>query len=57
MNDKSTPRDTANEIKQQAKHVADKLLALASKKYHVDFEIYGWVIALAVVIRLVILVN
>ena len=57
MNDKSTPRDTMNEIKQQAKYVADKLLALASRKYHIDLEIYGWAIALIVVLLLVILVN
>lgn len=55
MNDKTA--DTANEIKQQAKNVVDKLLALASKKYHFDFEVYGWVIALVVVILLVILAN
>lgn len=52
-----TPRDTASEIKQQAKYVADKLLALASKKYHIDFEIYGWALALIVVVLLILLAN
>jgi hypothetical protein len=59
MNDKTTSKskDTANEIKQQAKSVGDKLLAFASKKFHVDFEIYGWAIALAALILLLILIN
>ncbi len=56
MNEK-TGKPNADELKQQAKGAADKLLALATKKYHIDFEIYGWVIALAVVVLLVILVN
>jgi hypothetical protein len=56
MNDKTT-KPSADEIKQQAKSVADKLLALATKKYHVNFEIYGWAIALAVLILVAILAN
>jgi hypothetical protein len=59
MNDKTTSKaaDNANEFKQQAKNVGEKLLALATRKYHVDFEIYGWAIALAALILLLILVN
>jgi hypothetical protein len=58
QNNTSKPKGPdAAEIKQQAKNVADKLLALASKKYHINFEIYGWVIALAALILLIILVN
>lgn len=59
MNDKTTSKaaDNANEIKQQARNVAEKLLALATRKYHVDFEIYGWAIALIAVIFLLILAN
>jgi hypothetical protein len=61
MNDKTTnskPKGPdAAEIKQQAKNVADKLLAMASKKYHINVEIYGWMIALAALILLLILVN
>ncbi|HEY3488177.1 MAG TPA: hypothetical protein VGL10_08930 [Gammaproteobacteria bacterium] len=58
MNDKnSKTSDAANEIKQQAKNAADKILALASKKYHINFEIYGWAIALVVLILLIILVR
>jgi hypothetical protein len=58
QNNTSKPKGPdAAEIKQQAKNVADKLLALASKKYHFNFEVPGWVIALVVLILLIILVN
>jgi hypothetical protein len=57
MNEKTTTKPSADELKQQAKGVADKLLALATKKYHIDIQVPGWAIALAVFVLLVILVN
>ena len=56
MNEKTT-KPSAEELKQQAKGAADKLLALATKKYRINIEVPGWVIALAVFVLLVILVN
>ena len=56
MNDKTT-KPSADELKQQAKGAADKLLLLATKKFHIDIQVPGWVIALAVLILLIILAN
>ncbi|HEX5056218.1 MAG TPA: hypothetical protein VFX02_06940 [Gammaproteobacteria bacterium] len=57
MNEKTTSKPSADELKQQAKGAADKLLSLATKKFHIDIEVPGWAIALVVFILLVILVN
>lgn len=54
MNEKTT-KPNAEELKLQAKGAVDKLLALATRKYHIDVEIYGWAIGLAVVIFLIII--
>lgn len=49
--------DPGDEIKQQAKGVWEKLLALATRKYRIDFEIYGWLIALIVLLLLILIAN
>lgn len=49
--------DPNDEIKQQAKGVWEKLLTLATRKYRIDFEIYGWLIALIVLLLLILIAN
>ena len=49
--------DPSDEIKQQAKGVWEKLLSLATRKYRVNFEIYGWLIALIAVLLLILIAS
>lgn len=51
------PSDPSVEIKEQAKGVWEKLLSLATKKYRIDFEIYGWLLALIVLLLLILIAN
>lgn len=47
--------DPGVEIKQQAKGVWEKLLSLATRKYRLNIEIYGWLIALIAVLLLILI--
>jgi hypothetical protein len=49
--------DPTEEIKEQAKGVWEKLLSLATRKYRIDFEIYGWLLALIVLVLLILIAN
>ena len=49
--------DPTEEIKEQAKSVWEKLLSLATRKYRIDFEIYGWLLALIVLVLLILIAN
>lgn len=49
------PSDPGDEIKQQAKGVWEKLLSLATRKYRINVEIYGWLIALLVLLLLTLI--
>jgi hypothetical protein len=54
---KQTAADPAEEIKEQAKSVWEKLLSLATRKYRIEFEIYGWLIALIALLLLILIAN
>lgn len=57
---KQTSNDASDptvEIQEQAKGVWEKLLLLATRKYRIDFEIYGWLLALIVLVLLVLIAN
>lgn len=56
MNDKTT-KPSADELKQQAKGAADKLLLLATKKFHIDIQVPGWAIAAVALLLLIIIAN
>jgi hypothetical protein len=56
MNDNRTS-DAASEFKRQAKNVGDKIMTWATKKYRINFEVYGWVIAVVALILLILIMQ
>jgi hypothetical protein len=59
MSDNKVPvrPDAASEFKRQAKSVGDKIMLWATKKYRINFEVYGWVIAAIVLILLILIMQ
>ena len=59
MNDETSNKEDkkTEELKESASNIGLKILDALKKKYHFSFDIYGWIIALAAVILLILILK
>ena len=53
-----TPEESKNhDFADQSQNVLTKLLAAANKKYHFEFELYGWIIGIIGILLLAVIFS